>query len=88
MSKTKRTTKIATLHGYLADIGDTVVGPFPTITDAHRLGGGCVTVVTSCGNAAWSNSFSPAMAGDRVVLRKNAPRSHGDEPWVMTGWAG
>ena len=88
MSKTNRTTKIATLHGYLADVGDKAVGPFPTITEAHRLGGGCVIVATSCGLVAWTNSFSSAQAGDRVVLRKNAARSHGDEPWVMTGLAG
>lgn len=87
MSKSNKTTKFATFVGYMADFGQEVEACGGALDYAHRVSDGAVLIQTSCGLAAWSSGFQTASPGDRVVLRKNAPRSHGDMPWVMTGRA-
>ena len=87
MSKSNGTTKIATVVAFFADCGEELVNCGGDFAAAHRVANGCVLVETSRGLVAWDNGFSSALPGDKVVLRKDAPRSHGDTSWVMTGRA-
>ena len=86
MSKTNKTTKVATFISFIADFGDEIAMGYDT-PQAVQADGADILIQTSCGIAAWTNRFSEPSPGDRVILRKGAPRSHGNMPWVMTGWA-
>ena len=86
MSKTNKTTKIATCLNFAADFGEEVALGYGT-AQAVQADGGDILVQTSCGLVAWWNGFSSPSTGDRVILRKGGARSHGDMPWAMTGWA-
>lgn len=86
MSKTNKTTKTATLISWVADFGDELATGYNNPHDVQSEGAD-ILVETSCGLVAWTNTCSQPSPGDRVILRKGAARSHGDMPWVMTGWA-
>jgi hypothetical protein len=83
MSKSKKTTKVATLHAYLADTVDGYVDCGNSLMDASITGVGHVMVSTSCGVAQWVNTFCSGDVGDKVILR----RTRKGAPWVMTGFA-
>ena len=87
MSKTNGTTKTATFVSWVADFGSEICSMGEDFGAAHRASQGSVLAQTSKGLVAWSNGYSQALPGDRVVLRKGAARSNGRMPWVMTGRA-
>lgn len=90
MSKTSKTTKTATFLGWQfeAPQGEyTEVWGEPTLTNANAHE--CVGAMTTSGLVAGTNTFTSPNKGDRVVLRKGAPRSYTTtaQQWVMTNLA-
>jgi hypothetical protein len=83
MSKTNKTTKIATFKGWAFS------DEFEFWSDDLRPDntGDCVGAMTSAGVVSARNTFSAVLPGQRVVLRKGAGKSWGGSPWVMTGLA-
>lgn len=81
MSKTNGTTKIATFKQWMAVGVEGLVPCGPDLHGAHRIGDGLMFAETSCGFAAWVNTFSNVLPGDRVVLRKQGSTQ------TMTGLA-
>jgi hypothetical protein len=80
MSKTKGTTKIATVVQFWADFGDEVVA-CGSLQYAHTVGEGSIKIETTRGWVNWTNLFSEVEKGDKVVLRKLGSL------WVCTGRA-
>lgn len=84
MSKSNKTTKIATFTGWLFSNGEECWG-----ADLRQDNtGDCIGAETSCGLVSGVNTFTAVLPGQRVVLRRNVGRgSWGESLWVMTGLA-
>jgi len=86
MSKTNGTTKISTFISFWFSNGEEAWPDEIRPENAHD----CVGAETTSGFVAGTNSFTTALKGDRVVLRKGAPCSYSSGPgpqWVMTNQA-
>lgn len=84
MSKSNKTTKIATFRGWLFSNGEEC-----WVDDLRQDNtGDCIGAETSCGLVSGVNTFTAVLPGQRVVLRRNVGRgSWGESLWVMTGLA-
>ena len=84
MSKSNKTTKVATFQGWLFANEEECWG-----ADLRQDNtGDCIGAETSCGLVSAVNTFTAVLPGQRVVLRRNVGRgSWGESPWVMTGLA-
>ena len=84
MSKSNKTTKVATFHEWLFSNGEEV-----WTTNLHQNNtSDCIGAVTTCGLVSAVNTFTAVLPGQRVILRRNVGRgSWGESPWVMAGLA-
>lgn len=85
MSKSNKTTKVATFKEWLFSNGEEVWA-----ADLRQDNtGDCIGAVTTCGLVSAVNTFTAVLPGQRVILRRNVGRrgSWGESQWVMTGLA-
>lgn len=83
MSKTNKTTKVATFYGWGTYVpqGDGIWEGDNTPT------AGMDFAHTSCGKVGWTNRFTGVCPGEKVVVRVTPVASGKEGKWVMTGHA-